>query len=478
MTAALFGLLLPAGAAWLSLRAWGLRQPGDSYVMTGSLALLGGLGLSSVTTIWFVTHGITIGPWFVVVDTLLWIAIAAAAWWRIRRESRRRRLPQAPISNGFHRLTVDDWAVRIVFWAIAALALASVIAQYRAAPHGDWDAWAVWNEKARFLFRGGPQWVAMLDIGWTNPGHPMLVSTLVARLWAYAGAESTLVPAVIGLLFGAGVVAVVMSALDFRRKRTWIAGTVLLAPAVFVQQAWSQQADVPVAFFIVSTLILLRHERFRAGLDTQEARASLFLAGVTAGFGAWTKNEGLTLCFIAALIVGIMAVRERSIRPIVWWAVGAAPVLLTVLWYKLVVAPVPARYFSENSTLTTIVWTLLDPHRHAVVSSVIWQRAMEWGAPTAKGIVPLTIAAAVLASATHDARFARAALAAVVVMFASYYLVFMLTSLDVVMLITGSFDRLMTQLWPSLVLAACSFRRQASRPADVDGSAVLRSSSR
>ena len=457
MTAAVFGLLLPAVALWLSLRAWGLRRPGESYVITAFLSLLGGLGLSSATTVWLVTHGLVIGPRFVIVDALFWIAVAAFAWWRIRRQSGQHRSLETPPSKAWRLLTLEDWLVRIIFWAIAALALAAVIAQYRAAPHGDWDAWAVWNDKARFLFRGGPQWIGMLDIIWANPGHPMLVSLSVARLWAYAGAESTFIPALISLLFGAGIVAVMMSALDPRRKRAWIAGAVVLAPALFVLQSWSQQADIPLAFFIVSTLILLRHERLKAGLDTERARASLLLAGVTASLAAWTKNEGVTLFFIAASIVAIVAVRERRFRPIVWWAIGAAPVFLTVLWYKLVVAPVRAQYFSENASVGTIIATLLDPNRQALVASVIWQRAVEWGAPATKGVVPLTMAAAVVASATHDAKSARAALAVVVLMLASYYIVFMLTSLDPAILITGSFDRLMTQLWPSLVLAAFSF---------------------
>jgi hypothetical protein len=40
------------------------------------------------------------------------------------------------------------------------------------------------------------------------------------------------------------------------------------------------------------------------------------------------------------------------------------------------------------------------------------------------------------------------------VMLVGYYTVYLLTSLDVTWLIGTTFDRLLTQLWPSLVLAA------------------------
>ena len=39
-----------------------------------------------------------------------------------------------------------------------------------------------------------------------------------------------------------------MGALDTRRRRSWIAGSVLLAPGTFVQQWTAQQANIPFAY--------------------------------------------------------------------------------------------------------------------------------------------------------------------------------------------------------------------------------------
>ena len=98
----------------------------------------------------------------------------------------------------------------------AIVALVSVIVSALASPHGDWDAWAIWNQHARFLFRGGGSdaWRAFLAINWSQPDYPLLLPASVARVWAYAGHESTLGPALIAIVFGIASVALVVTALD------------------------------------------------------------------------------------------------------------------------------------------------------------------------------------------------------------------------------------------------------------------------
>ena len=260
MMGAVVGLLLPAVAVWLSILALQLHRAIGSRAVIVAVAGCAGLGLSSVSTMWLVALGVVIGPRFVAADALLWIAIGAVAWWRLRRHGLACEWRSgAPASA--RRLTTTDWLVRVLFGVVAVVAAATAVAEYIAAPHGQWDAWAIWNQKARFLFRGGDEWTAVLAIDWSNPSHPLLVPTAVARLWAYAGAELTIVPAMLGVVFGAAIVAVVMGALDVRRTRAWIAGSVVLAPGTFVQQIVSQQADVPFALFMVSTLVMLRADK-------------------------------------------------------------------------------------------------------------------------------------------------------------------------------------------------------------------------
>src|SRR5206468_645905 len=93
-------------------------------------------------------------------------------------------------------------------WLMGALILALLIATgamstvWEANPHGSWDAWSIWNVRAKFLASGdSPQraWSPALD--WTHPEYPLLVSGVVARAWAQAGSMGPEAPIAASYLF-------------------------------------------------------------------------------------------------------------------------------------------------------------------------------------------------------------------------------------------------------------------------------------
>ena len=455
MTGAVAGFLLPVIATWLAIIALRLDVSMRSRAVIAAVAVCAGLGLSSLTTTWLLVLGMVIGRAFVVVDTLLWIVIGGGALWYLRR------LPHAVegrvvaiAATSPRRFTTVDWLVRGLFAVIAATAIVAAVVAYMNAPHGQWDAWAVWNQKARFMYRGDSGWLAMLAHDWSNPGHPWLVPTIVARLWAYAGAELTIVPAMVAMIFGAAIVAVVVGALDASRARAWIAGSVLLAAGTFVQQVTSQQADVPFAFFLVSTLVVLREATLAGGRSEGAMTGALVLAGTLAGLAAWTKNEGLLVVVAVAALVAWLALRQRRPRMAAWWVVGAVPAVVTLAWFKLVVAPVAPGYLPEAPTLALVLERLLGPERHAVVDPLLWQYARAWGGPLAGGVVPLGLAAAALVAVMRIGGSTRVVLGVIGIMFVGYYGIYLLTSMDIEWLVMTTFDRLLVQIWPTLVLAA------------------------
>jgi hypothetical protein len=455
MIGAVAGALLPVAAVCLAMVALRLHVGLRSRAVIAAVAVCAGLGLSALTTTWLLAVGMVIGRVFVVVDTLLWTSVAAFACWHLRRIPRARTVPAVVMPAEPPRgSTTTDWLVRGLFGIVAIVAVVSAVAAYMAAPHGEWDAWAVWNQKARFLYRGDAGWTALLANDWSNPAHPLLVPMTVARLWAYAGAESTVVPATVGMVFGAGVVCAVVGALDASRARAWIAGAVLLAAGTFVQQVASQQADVPFAFFLVSTLIVLREATNAFTSKGREGAGLLLLAGLLAGLAAWTKNEGLPVIVATGLLVVWIVLRHAQPRLAAWWVVGAAPGVVTLAWFKFALAPTAPQYLTEAPTLALLLERFLGPDRHAVVDSLLWQQASAWGGPLAHGVVPLAVVAATLVAVTRVGRSTRAILGVLGLMVASYYGIYLLTSVDVEWLVMTTFDRLMVQIWPALVLAA------------------------
>jgi hypothetical protein len=455
MTSALLGLLFPVAAVWVLLLALRLRQAGDSRLVTFALALCCALGLTSALTFWWAVLGLPIGRRFVAVDLVVWAAIGQVSW-RVLQRDRAGRSRSAGVPDAVAiRLTTVDWLVRVAFFAIAALTVATVGAHYAASPHGEWDAWAIWNHKARFLLRDTAHWTDMLVIEWSNPSHPLLVSLSVARLWAYAGNETTLVPAMFGLVWSAGIVAAVMGALDTRHRRAWIAGCVVVAPGAFPQLAAAQTADLAIALFLVVTLVMLR-TIVLASADARGTRSGLLLAGLVASAAAWTKNEGLLLIGVSTLVVVSLMLRGRRPLALAWWLGGAAPLVLVVVWLKLVIAPMGPEYMSEMAGPAGLMERALDPAQHALIARLTGWHWVSWGGPFAGGALLLTIAAAASALFTRAGEPVRVMLLVVVAMFAGYYTMWVLSPLDTPWLIGTTFDRLLMQLWPSLVLVAFS----------------------
>lgn len=441
-------IVLPSVAVWAALRAWQPDWVSRSPIVRAVVATCLGLGASGLTSFWVVAAGGQFDRTFVALDLIFWASLAVVPFGFMRR--RRASLDAGPPATQTANATRVAWWLKAAFCGIAALSIGGAIVGYGASPHGDWDAWAIWNQKARFLLRAGEAWAQGLTIGWSQPGHPLLLPSSVARLWAYSGEEATLAPALVGMMFGGAAVAVVIATLGPQRPRAWIGGAVLLAPGVFPREWTAQQADIPFAFFMVTSLAMLVRAQSTRGRDRH---ASLLLCGAAAGMAAWTKNEGLVLVGVTAVIASATALRGGHGREAFWWLGGAVPGLATLAWFKLVFAP-DAPYYLPDSPLPALLEQRFFSDHVGTVNSAIWQRLLAWGGPWAPGAMLATGVLALAAAFTPSGSAARSIVIAIATMASAYYAVYVLTALDVTWLIATTFDRLLVQLWPSVVLAA------------------------
>ena len=312
--------VLPALATTVSTRtvAAGLRPAvlagaPSFHAVCIALALCLGIGFSSLTP--SLSSSSASRPRrrrFVLTDVAIWTSVGALGWWTRHAEApsdpgaetrSQRREPDAESREHPSRACSTGSCAPHLAVTAARRARGSDVVLSLASPHGDWDAWAIWNQHARFLFRGGGSdaWRGFFAITWSQPDYPLLLPASVARVWAYAGHESTLGPALIAMVFGIASVALVVTTLDWppcmdRRCADPRRPT-------FLSQVSSQCADVPLACFIVVTLAVAcgdvlrslgfripdaglrcrRHER-HGGMD-EERRARLCAADA-AGRGA------------------------------------------------------------------------------------------------------------------------------------------------------------------------------------------------
>ena len=159
---------------------------------------------------------------------------------------------------------------------------------------------------------------------------------------------------------------------------------------------------------------------------------------------------------ITTLVVGWNSFRRREFRRVVWWVLGAAPVILTVAWYKTVVAPVAPEYMSGSRTLSQVAARMFAPEVHSLIGRLIGPFWVEWGGRFATGVLPVVMVVAVAAACTRAGQALRGMVSALVLMLVGYYAVWLLSPLDTAWLVSTTFDRLMIQLWPAFVVVAFS----------------------
>jgi hypothetical protein len=352
-------------------------------------------------------------------------------------------------------------------------------------PHGDWDAWAIWNLRARFLYRGGEQWTAAFSphLAWSHPDYPLLVSGAVARGWSYAGQETMFVPRLIACLFGAATVGLLMSVLALLRGpgQGYLGGLVLLATPYFLQLTTAQCADVPLGFFFLASVALFEvHDR--GGVTGPRLP---LLAGLLAALAAWTKNEGSLFLAVTVLARLLGAVRDRSnrnaVRELLAFGLGALPIFAVLLFFKLHFAP-------ANDLIAGQGWLsardrLLDIGRYVAIVMYFFAAILLIG-PGA--VVVLAGYFRLVGRAPSGAnRGVPHAAAVVVVMLAGYALVYLLapaplvwyrdglkvifepTWQDLTWLMWSSLYRLLMQLWPAALLA---FFLATATPEEAHGS--------
>ncbi|PYY12031.1 MAG: hypothetical protein DMG69_02465 [Acidobacteria bacterium] len=317
-----------------------------------------------------------------------------------------------------------------------------------------WDAFAIWNLHARFLFRGGEHWRDAFSglIPWFHPDYPLLLPASIAHFWTYLGRETAAVPAALAFAFTFSTVALLFSAVSVLRGRNQglLAGVMLLGTPSFLRQGLSEYADVPLSFFLLAAIVLL----ILAGRVPQSNFSLLVLSGFMAACAAWTKNEGLL--FLAAFAVA------RLVIPAPWenWAIWLRqmtplaatiiPILLLIAYFKLAVAG-PGELFSNSQIM---LQKAIDPSRYWMIARWFLKDFLGFGGWFLMPGTLLIIAYATILGKHGEAssRTGAATCAWALVLTATgYFAVYVITPYDLRWHLMWSLDRLFMQLWPSVL---------------------------
>ena len=219
-------------------------------------------------------------------------------------------------------------------------------------PHGGWDAWAIWNLKARWLAAEGGWWPAILTnqaFADAHPHYPLLLPVSIARVWSFLGSTHVAVPQAVAIGSALTVLALLTAS-------TWalrgpltaaVAAAGLLTVPSFVVAATSQTADVSLAAYYLLTFTALA-----IGLAHGRSPAWMVVAGLAAGAAAWTKNEGLLFALCAAISLAVVTRhatddRRTLVTRVGGFLLGASPFLAATAAIKLIA---PANVLIAAST--------------------------------------------------------------------------------------------------------------------------------
>ena len=441
MTALSFLLALAIG--WLMVRCFDPLRDVDGGPLWArslflvSLALVGGLGFTSLTFLLLRMAGVSRPLWFITVD-LACVAILAAA----------RKPP-----NGEQARTETNWLAMALLAAVLIPGGIRVAQMAWANPDGQWDAWAFWNKHAKFLVLSDNWRDAASPLqGTTHPEYPMLLPSIVARVWLMSGDITSVVPIVTGLLFFAALIGLFVSALAILRGTVAAAlgAMILLSLQPLLYWASSQYADVPLACLMTAALALIFIDS-----RTERPSSALVWAGFCTGMAAWLKQEGGP--FAAAVILAFLAWKPRRSWRLL---AGAAPFLLLAAWFNIWIAPpgafAPRPWPAELAVLT-------DSDRYAIIGRAVIDHLRNLGPGHPLILVALLAAALRIERDRRRAAAVWIAATALFLMLMSYLAAYLVTPLDLNWHIATSMDRLIVQIWPPMLLTIC-----ALLPPDLD----------
>jgi hypothetical protein len=388
------------------------------------------------------------------------LALIGVFAWRLSRlpHARDSHTVPAPPSPRF-RWT---WMLALSFASVLAIVWTRLIQMATALPVGGWDAWALWNLRAKFLAGPSSAWRYAFSplLGNTHPDYPPLLSAFVARAWKSAANMDAIAPSLTSLLFFAALLALVISAVALLRgtASALLAGLVVLSTTSLLNWAPSQYADIPLAFYYLAALALIFLDA--AGRPSAGHRPLLW-SGLCATFAAWTKNEGIV--FLAILVVvfllfnvwrnlseasSVTALMKKARAA--WLLAGAIPGVLLTLWFKFFLAPPSDALVKQGASALS---KLSDSSRYAEIAAGFFTNVLSLGSGLSHPLILLVILA-VLVLWQFDERYRLAtwiASAVLVLVFLSYCAVLLITPYGLAWQVQSSFDRLLLQIWPSVL---------------------------
>ncbi len=402
---------------------------------------------------------------FLLFEGLVLSGLLAALYWLRLRES----LPALKEILAVPKISAVSWLPAAMFFGALGLFAAAFAAYTFMQPLGTYDAFGIWNLRARLILTNASNWkIAFSPILYWNihPDYPLLLTANVTRLWSLLGQLTPRAPIVLAGLFNFSLVGLLFAAVAELKDagQGALAGLVLMGTPALLFLGASETAEIPLAYYLLaSAALLLLYGRSRE-------KPLLALAGLMAGLAAWTKNEGLL--FLAALVSALVVVafagprfqapaRRAQMRrgvsgeglQTLWiFGLGLLLPLVTLVAFKLTLAP--SNDLFAGQTIPGILARLIDLSRYRTILAALGQNLWDFGDWRFPILPALLLAGIVLfRRLRQDDRWGLAVvLISTFITLAGYFGVYLITPHPLKWHLTYSLDRLLFHFFPVLLL--------------------------
>ncbi len=337
----LFPLLLSWIVGWLVLRLL-LKDAPTTSSFSFFIAVGLGLGISSeITFLSFICFNRLI-PDFILGLHLLLLPFL----WRWNAQT-------APFN--FRKINMPP-SLRFQNSSTLIIVMASLIYCFaaRAHPRGEWDAWAVWKTKSKFLISTGTDWQEIFRLHWTTqPDYPLLWPMLQAWGWMTGHQSLDFISLSINIYFNIaafGLFFLVMQRWIGKKLTLVVSGLLIFNPS-YIFLATAQYADNILGYYLLAGVILC------LDLTDQPRRGTATALGLILGLMTFTKNEGMIL---AGILAGITlwsfwsrssGVGQKNTVLTQWFLLGFALTVWPTVVEKFIFAPPNPDFILTSSFL-------------------------------------------------------------------------------------------------------------------------------
>jgi len=175
-------------------------------------------------------------------------------------------------------------------------------------PFGEWDAWALWNMKMKFLILSDHSWKDIFTKlhFHTQPDYPILLPLFNVWVYAVSQVKFQAISFWTAIILSLSTIVLLFYGLRrFVKQRVAILGSlILLFHPFYIFLSTAQYADILLALYLLASIITLLLA-LREGSPPNAMICGLFL-----GLMTFTKNEGIVMTILLLILTSLYALIE------------------------------------------------------------------------------------------------------------------------------------------------------------------------